>query len=216
MSRILILAEGLTEKTFVEGTLAAYLHLKGIYPRATVIPTRHNPEGADYKGGIVSYGKVKPEIQKLLGDTNAALVTTMIDFYSLPSDFPNYKNMPSGTPHQKVAFLEKSLAADIDHIKFFPYFALHEFEAMLFADPTKIAEVLDAPQKLPDLQNIRSQVKNPEIIDDQHPPSKRLQALFPTYDKHSYLSADEIGLERIRAECPHFNEWLVKLENLGS
>ena len=61
-----------------------------------------------------------------------------------------------------------------------------------------------------------------ELINDNpaSAPSKRIQRLFPGYRKgssvnaHAYRIARHIGLERIRRQCPHFNEWIEKLEKL--
>ena len=49
-------------------------------------------------------------------------------------------------------------------------------------------------------------------------PSKRIIALYPGYERQKpligVLAALEIGLPKIRAECPLFDAWLSKLENL--
>ena len=62
----------------------------------------------------------------------------------------------------------------------------------------------------------------PEKIDDgQHTaPSKRIINEIPEY-KHAKATAgpiiaNEIGLPTMRRKCPHFNEWLAKLEQLNS
>jgi hypothetical protein len=49
-------------------------------------------------------------------------------------------------------------------------------------------------------------------------PSKRIQKLFPAYDKpeHPLLAAMDIGLEIIRQECPLFDAWVNRLEKLKS
>jgi hypothetical protein len=45
-------------------------------------------------------------------------------------------------------------------------------------------------------------------------PSKRVQALVPGYEKPllGTLAVIEIGLDKIRAECPHFQRWIERLE----
>jgi len=67
-----------------------------------------------------------------------------------------------------------------------------------------------------DLEKIREQFATPEDINDspEDCPSKRIVNLIPGYQKPLYgtLAILEIGLARIRAECPHFDEWLRKLE----
>jgi len=62
----------------------------------------------------------------------------MIDFYALPSDFPNCDACAHlRDPYQRVACVEKALADDIKYHRFIPYIQLHEFEALIFADPSK-------------------------------------------------------------------------------
>ena len=49
-------------------------------------------------------------------------------------------------------------------------------------------------------------------------PSKRIGALVPGYSKvrQGLLAARAIGLEAMRSECPHFADWLKRLERLPS
>ncbi|HJU04980.1 MAG TPA: hypothetical protein VJ692_07475, partial [Nitrospiraceae bacterium] len=37
--------------------------------------------GPHFKGGITDFRKVEDDLRRLLGDTDAALITTMIDYY---------------------------------------------------------------------------------------------------------------------------------------
>ena len=52
---------------------------------------------------------------------------------------------------------------------------------------------------------------NPETV-----PSKRIFKLFPEYDKvaDGPIIAQRIGMEVLRDECPHFNDWVTFIENL--
>jgi hypothetical protein len=45
-------------------------------------------------------------------------------------------------------------------------------------------------------------------------PSKQLRAAFASYQKplHGPLAVSAIGIDRIRAVCPHFDHWLGRLE----
>ncbi len=45
-----------------------------------------------------------------------------------------------------------------------------------------------------------------------------MESIVPGYEKPllGILAALEIGLIRIRAECPHFDGWLSQLESLVS
>ncbi len=63
---------------------------------------------------------------------------------------------------------------------------------------------------------IRHEFPTPEDINDSPTtaPSKRIKAVAPAYDKllHGVAAASEIGLARMRSECPHFAEWIVFIE----
>jgi hypothetical protein len=66
------------------------------------------------------------------------------------------------------------------------------------------------------LELVRPGFITPEHIDQSKPPSKRISAI-PGYDKPTAgaLTAIEIGLPKLRAECAHFNDWIGRLERLG-
>lgn len=216
MSRVLVLVEGQTEETFVRNVLGRYLESRGIYLIPTLATTKRVKQGASFKGGVSSYGKIKNDLGRLLKDTNAALVTTMLDFYNLPPNFPGYAAQ-TGNCHQRIAHLEAAFQADIDHRRFVPYLSLHEFEALMFASPETIAETFVNSNVLDDLRQIGAAYPTPEEIDDNDPPSKRLLALYPGYQKPLYgpWVTDAIGIPRIRAACPHFNDWLKIIEQRG-
>jgi hypothetical protein len=49
-------------------------------------------------------------------------------------------------------------------------------------------------------------------------PSKRLRSAFPAYQKtiHGPLAISAIGIDCIRAVCPHFARWLAALEAIAA
>ncbi|MEM9217980.1 MAG: DUF4276 family protein [Cyanobacteria bacterium P01_F01_bin.150] len=51
-------------------------------------------------------------------------------------------------------------------------------------------------------------------------PSKRIISLFPRYKRAKRTFgpqlAETIGLSKIRQHCHHFDQWVSKLESLGS
>jgi hypothetical protein len=218
MSKVLVLVEGQTEETFVTELLAPQLATKQVYPIPKLVTTKRVKRGPDFKGGLFSYGKVKNDIVRLLHDTSAIMVTTLLDFYGLPSDFPGVKTMRARSCYDQVAYLERKFQEDIDHPRFIPYLALHEFEAMLFASPEKIAQAFPEARIERAVRSIREEFASPEEIDNDPAtaPSKRLEALLPYYQKplHGPLVLLDIGIDQIRVECHHFNEWLTWLEGL--
>ncbi len=112
--------------------------------------------------------------------------------------------------------IARRMGGGFDRGRFLPLVMMHEFEAMLFSDCAAFGNAIERPDLSPCLQAIRNDFPNPESINDspETAPSKRIEALFPAYQKvlMGNLAALEIGLDRIRAECPHFRNWLERLE----
>ncbi len=218
MSKVLILVEGQTEETFVRDILAPYLSRKGVYCIPKLATTKRVKSGSDFKGGITSYPKIKDDILRLLHDSSAALVTTMIDFYGFASNVPFRDAVEGNTCFERVSSLEALFKKDINNPRFFPYLQLHEFEAMVFVSPGAVALTLRERDKESRVTSIKREFNSPEEIDDnpETTPSKRLTKVFPSYQKplHGPLIAKRIGFEAIRKECSHFNRWVEHLENL--
>lgn len=93
---------------------------------------------------------------------------------------------------------------------------MHEFEGLLFSDCERFGRGIFRPDLVPQFQEIRKQFSTPEEIDDSPvtAPSKRVEALVTGYQKPllGALAVLEIGLDAIRRACPHFREWLERLE----
>ena len=107
MKHVLILVEGETEEAVVNVVLQPHLMASGIWPTAKILTTKRTRSGSDFKGGVSSYGQVRNEVARLLKDASAALVTTMIDFYGFPSDFPGWRDVPPKEKGALVAFMRQ-------------------------------------------------------------------------------------------------------------
>lgn len=217
MIRIYLLVEGPTEEAFVRELLTPHYARMGLYLTPIIVSTSRG-----YKGGVVSYAKIKPQIVRLCRQDAKAHVSTMFDLYALPGDFPG--KAASAYPHQgagqqKASYLEDALAQDISEANFIPNLLVHEFEALLFTQPEKFAEWTDDKDVVNRL-SAAVQSHAPEDINDgpQTAPSKRVLAAMPGYQKtfHGPLIACEIGLDAMRRTCPHFHAWLQRLEALNS
>ena len=219
--RLLIVAEGVTEETFVGKILTPHLSARAIYPSARLVEFSRT-KARIYRGGLLKYAAAKRDILLLLQEDPTIYVTTMFDLYALPTTFPMYELAKQPTdPKERIKILEEGLRADINNDRFIPYIQLHEYEALLFSDISKIDYVMKTLQgesHLTKLERIMTQFPSPELINDgpTTAPSKRLLEIYSTYDKvlSGSLIAQEIGLSTIRKECPHFNSWLETLENL--
>ena len=114
------------------------------------------------------------------------------------------------------------MAADIGFPaqRFVPFVMVHEFEALLFSDCAKFCDVVEQVGLETRMSKIRADFASPEEINDSPhtAPSKRILQLMPGYQKRldGVNAAQAIGLERMRAECPHFNDWLQGLELLAA
>ncbi len=222
-ARLNIIVEGQTEETFVRDVLRDHLAACQVYVSARRVETgRDRRTSRIYRGGMTSYERAKRDIERWLNEDQQSYLTTMFDLYGLPDDFPNLAEAGRQTdPYQKVKLVEDGIASDIQSRRFIPYIQLHEYEGLLFSSVEAVDGVMSLYErsKLNELQNIRNQFNTPEEINDSATtaPSKRLSELYAAYDKVAFgvLISKRIGLETIRQECPHFSEWLSRIESLG-
>jgi hypothetical protein len=219
--RVLILVEGQTEERFTKDVLGPAFWEKQFFFQPTILVTKKVKNGPNFKGGVTNFAKFENDVRRLLNSAGGALVTTMLDYYGLPPDFPGMKTRPpSGTPLQRVLHVEAAIAQHLGGLpNFLPFLALHEFEAWLFSSPIELPRIMNEPQKQVLIETVRGAVNTPEEINErpQFAPSKQIESMFPAYKKtlHGPTVAARIGLERIRLECPHFDEWLSKLEKFA-
>ena len=206
MKKVLVLVEGFTEKRFVDDILKPYFQAKGVFIIARNLK------------GISKYEIISKEVNNLLKDTSADLVTTMIDYYRLPSDFPQKQQLNLQLQsYKKVETLESAFTGDIQNLKFLPYLQLHEFEALLFSEVSHFSKVLSTKSHVSYFEKIVQTLK-PEEINDQPntSPANRIKKIFPQYQKESHgaILAKAIGLVKMREKCPHFNQWIELLEQV--
>lgn len=219
--RLNFVVEGQTEETFVRDVLAEHLAIHGIYAVARCVETSRTRLKI-FKGGMSTYARAKGDIERWLKEDRKAYLTTMFDLYGLPEDFPNVaKKSSASDPHKKAQLIEKGIAADIGDPRLIPYIQVHEFEALLFCAPAITDAALGAPpavSKVKDLQQICGNFPSPEHIDDgaNTAPSKRIVQLYAAYRKQVFgpLITKRTGLNTLRQKCPHFHDWISKLEAL--
>ena len=218
MNRVRILVEGQTEETFVNEILSPHLNHMGVYPHAFLFRK---------KGGSFAYQRARKEILNSLKEDSTRICTTMVDFYGMPKDWPGRMESQSSQNYQdKAQRIEQALSENIvaqmgdswNPARFIPYVQMHEFEALLFSDISVLAA--DNLRISMQLACILGSFSCPEEINDNYDtcPSRRIKQLIKDYDKRldGILVAREIGLTTMRRECPHFNEWITKLENIGN
>ena len=223
MIRLHITTEGATELNFVRQVLARHLGDFNIVADArSVLTSKDNRLSREFRGGLVSYQKARQDILNWIKEDNhpECRFTSMFDLYALPQDFPGYAEAQAQRDaYQQVEILEAHLKQDIGEERFIPYIQLHEFEALILADPQQLGEeYLEHDQAIDNLISMVGD-KNPELINNgpETAPSKRILNEIPEYDKATAGPAvtKRIVIPKLRERCRHFHEWLSTLEQLN-
>ncbi len=114
--------------------------------------------------------------------------------------------------------VSKAMGKNFQVSRFVPFVLMHEFEGLLFSDCAAFSSAVGKHNLAAPLQQIRSGFATPEDINDSSvtAPSKRIVKLMPDYEKPLFgaIAVLEIGVEKIRGECPLFSAWLTRLEQL--
>lgn len=221
MIKLYITVEGQTEETFVREVLSGPLYERGILAITHLAAVNRARPPA--RGGWRSYDAVKKDISINMKrcSGNDFRFTTMLDLYRIPADFPGHSEGAGITaPHDRAEILEQRFQEDIGDWRFVPYIQLHEYEALLFSDIAKLSDYYtSSSDAVAELASECSSFPSPEHIDDGQDtsPSRRILAKIPRYDKVAAgaVVAIDIGLPTLRAKCPHFNQWLIRLEQMG-
>ncbi len=201
MIRLAISVEGETEEEFVKEVIAERLRIYGVEPYPILL------------GGDVTLDRLASDMAELYWSFD--FVTSLVDFYG-------FRGKGSDTVEELERRIHTTVVAKInrsfDESRIFPYVQLHEFEGLLFSDVNAFTWLGVSDEILDALRNIRSRFITPEDINNSvdTAPSKRLESLMPRYHKRvdGPVVALEIGLDRIRAECPRFDKWVAHLESL--
>lgn len=221
MTTVHIICEGQTEEAFVKELLVYPFALKGIYLKPALIGR------PGHKGGNFKFERLYPDIEKRLLADQHCYCTTFFDFYGLPESFPGKNDVDTNTPISvKAKTLQDTFTQKLtDKIgtnamrRFIPYVQMYEFEALLFSDPTKMAQGMDRIDLEDAFTKITNDFESPEHINNsrQTSPSKRIETHVSGYEKPllGTLAALEVGLETMREKCPLFDSWLKNIEALA-
>lgn len=217
--KIVAIVEGKTEQIFIQDILAPYLSRKTIFMTPIIISK------PGQKGGDVKFSRVKNDIELHLKQRSDTYLTLFVDYYGIKRDWPGLNEAKKQTtPYNKAKIINTATKDMVNTLfgnhdserRFIPYVAIHEFEAMLFSEPRKLADQLQVSQIA--IEKIISECGEPEKIDDSpvSAPSKRLENLSSRFKKTStgIAIAKATGLQKIREQCPIFNNWLSIIEGL--
>ena len=149
--------------------------------------------------------------------------TTMFDQYGLPGEFPGYATpeaIPDRSQQERAVAVQDAMLNDIGDRRLLPYIQVHEFEALVLADPEQLASQYPEDKAgVEVLVKMADGFESPELINGgaETAPAKRIVQQIHTYRKQSAgpIVTERIGIPTLRAKCPHFNAWVEQLEALG-
>jgi hypothetical protein len=210
MRRLYVICEGLTEVNFVTQLLQPHLEQRD--PQAIKV-------SAPNLKGYRTFAGLSKFVKSLLASPGPeVIVTSMIDLFKIPGDFPGLAAANFESPGKRVCQIEQRFTEVIGDNRFFAYLQLHEFEALLLADLTALIE--QHPNRRKDLDELKKRLDlefdSPEHVDRLSPPSYRIKDAVPEYSKtvDGPITASRIGFPKLREKCPHFGQWLKRMEDL--
>jgi len=221
-AEVVAIVEGPTEQIFMREVLAPYLATKNIFITPIIITK------PGQKGGDVKFSRAKNDIEKHLKQRLDTYLTLFVDYYGIEKDWPGIsldeQERSTFSVAQKAKRVNEATFKEVCELfgdynpdkRFISFIAMYEFEALLFSDSQILASRLNVAKA--EIDAILNECGEPENINDspQTAPSKRLELLSDRFKKTTtgIGIAKEIGLSKIRGQCPIFDEWLTKIENL--
>lgn len=210
MTRLAISVEGQTEKEFFNRLVAPHLHSFDISAIPIIVTTKRVLDGPNHKGGDISIQRVLNQVRPLLHSFD--YVSTFYDFYAF-----------KGIEKNETAInLAATISQKLENPRnFIAYVQQYEFESLLFSDCEAIGNQFDSADLSSTLLAAVAEKGDPEKVNDSYAtcPSRRIESACKTHTKQNYdkvfhgpMIAEKIGLEKIRAACPLFSNWLTKLE----
>jgi Domain of unknown function (DUF4276) len=226
MKRLYLTVEGQTEQEFAVKVLTPHLAVFNVFTNTPRLTGPHRRRrGRIPQGGMFNtFSHALADMRTWMKEDASpdARFSMMVDLFSLPADFPGFnEGMAKQTGRQKALALQHSLSEHLGDSRFIPYLQCHEFEALVLVDPMQIGLVYDVGvASLTTLSQDCNQFDYPEEIDlgPHSHPKFRIKSVVPEYDENiaGPLLAECIGLATLRNRCPHFGEWLTRLEKLDS
>jgi len=104
-----------------------------------------------------------------LKQDRSAYCSTMFDLYGLGKGFPGTPLPPNLPNMEKVRRIEQAVSQDIvatapelrPEVRFIPYLELHEYEGMLFSNPSAFANGIGQPTLAQSFERIRAEFPTP-------------------------------------------------------
>ncbi len=180
-AEIVVLAEGPTEKIFIADMVVPYLAVEHSVFMTPIIISKPGQ-----KGGDVKFARVKNDIELHLKQRSDTYLTLFVDYYGINGDWPGLvESKRQSEPSMKAEKINSATKAKVNSLfgtcdsyrRFIPYVSMHEFEALLFSESQKAAELLHVSKRK--IDEIIAECGGPENINDSpmSAPSKRLKNL---------------------------------------
>lgn len=213
-NRLVFIVEGDCEVDFINNKIIPYLYslpktIKEAWTFSVQKITTNRKKNV--KGGNVGFEYLRNEVKRVSAQGNP-WITTLLDFFRIPSDYPEYS-----TDAGDIRKMEDAMAESISEPLFIPYIQKYEFESLMFVNTGAFTKVVDEDEQLKSIEDTINSYHNAEEINGgpETAPSKRLQHIFGYEKVHdSHLIMEGLSVEQIRDHCPRFNEWVRKIEGI--
>lgn len=227
MRNLHIIVEGSSEENFVNDVMVKHFSPLNIFVSSRKIRTGWDKlNNKPSKGGLLKYSKFRNDVLRWIESDKGrpdTFYSSFIDLYAFPRDSESPYTSEIRhiiDPYQKIKTLEAAIYKDIKHPNFIPYVQLHEFESLILVNPDKLLGMYPDGQTA--ISKLKKDIGNtkPEEINESSSkaPSKRIIKYLPDYKGQKAqvgpMVAEDIGITELRNKCPHFNQWITKLEEL--
>lgn len=219
---VIVFAEGPSDELFLKRVVAPALRSSQIFLKPQTLHTSR--VGA---GGAVTFDRLKHNVRNTLRQSSTNYLTTFLDLYALDTDIPGKTDsFKHNGPRNKATHIQSKLQEALVAYtgcrpdRLFPHIQPYELEGLFFSNTEAMCAVVPGwGQFVAQLKAVRDEFETPEHINDnfESKPSSRLgDLLSPSYRKttHAPLIGERIGLSSIAAQCPHFAQWLERLQRL--
>jgi hypothetical protein len=215
-----LIVEGETELAFARYTLKPHLTQYHVSVNPFMLPTNRRLGGY---GGALSWDRFHHNVTRLLKQyaDKSDRFSTMIDWYKLHPHFPGVAEARKlAKAADRACTVASTVQAHFGSPRLWPFFTLHEFEALLFCDLSTVARHMPGHDR--DIASLKVEIDStpPEDVDEgpNTHPSARFEKHLPGYQRAKVRvgasAVGAIGLHVLREKCPHFGQWLTRLENL--
>lgn len=208
--RLGMTVEGRTEELFVASVLSEHLRQFNIETSPVIIGKARNRQT---QGGNVTIERLAEDMAGLYWNYGA--VTSLVDYYG----FKNRESMPVEKLEKRlISEIKKKIGKKWNADRVIPYIQMYEFEGLLFSEIEMMINSINAPKN--EVEELKASVNcdNPEEINNNFPPSKRIKSHVSMYNKtrDGHVVAGAIGIGKICEKCPRFKKWIKDLESLQS